>query len=165
MRPSAIVSSDLVRASTTAEYLGKLTGRPVHVDPRLREAQSGEWQGLTTPEIRAQHAGDFDAWLRGEDVAAGGGERRIEVGRRVALAVSDAVAELPAGATTLVVVTHGGSARAAIGMLLGLSPQLWTRLGLLSNCSWSVLEEQPDSWRLLEHNAGSLPEPVLGNEG
>ena len=37
-------------------------------------------------------------------------------------------------------------------------------LGGLSNCSWSVLGEGHRGWRLLEHNAGSLPEPVYGDD-
>jgi probable phosphoglycerate mutase len=40
----------------------------------------------------------------------------------------------------------------------------WEALGGLSNCSWSVLGEGVRGWRLLEHNAGSLPEPVLGDD-
>ena len=38
-------------------------------------------------------------------------------------------------------------------------------LGGLVNCAWSVLEEMPGGrWRLLEHNARSLPEDVQGDE-
>jgi probable phosphoglycerate mutase len=37
-------------------------------------------------------------------------------------------------------------------------------LGPLSNCSWSVLGQRKGKWRLLEHNAGTLPEPVLGDD-
>jgi probable phosphoglycerate mutase len=37
-------------------------------------------------------------------------------------------------------------------------------LGPLSNCSWSVLGLRYNRWRLLEHNAGTLPEPVLGDD-
>jgi probable phosphoglycerate mutase len=41
----------------------------------------------------------------------------------------------------------------------------WTVLGGLVNCAWSVLEEQRDGrWRLVEHNARSLPEEVVGDE-
>jgi probable phosphoglycerate mutase len=61
------------------------------------------------------------------------------------------------------VVTHGGTARAVIGRMLGLPVELWHSLGGLANCSWSVLEERwSGGWRLTEHNAGTLPEPVTG---
>jgi probable phosphoglycerate mutase len=164
LQPDAVVSSDLRRATATASALARLVGRDVVVDARLRESHGGDWQGLTGSEIRGRFSGEFDAWLRGEDVrASGGGETRSEVARRTSAAVRDALAPLPAGAT-LVVVTHGGAARTAIGTLLGLPQQRWTTLGALSNCSWSVLEERDGPWVLLEHNAGSLPEPVLGDD-
>jgi probable phosphoglycerate mutase len=45
--------------------------------------------------------------------------------------------------------------------LLGLPEDLLGVLGPLSNCSWSVLGQRRGRWRLLEHNAGTLPEPVI----
>jgi probable phosphoglycerate mutase len=99
-------------------------------------------------------------------VPAGGGERRTEVAARVCPAIVEAAATVPAG-STLVVVTHGGSARAAIGTLLDLPLDRWAVVGGLANCCWSVLEETgygSGGWRLVEHNAGSLPEPVMGDE-
>ena len=89
--------------------------------------------------------------------------RRSDVAARVVPAILDAVADVPAGGTA-VVVTHGGSARAAIGTLLGLPLDRWAVIGGLANCCWSVLEEAGDGWRLVEHNAGSLPEPVMADE-
>ena len=68
----------------------------------------------------------------------------------------------------LVAVTHGGTARATIGHLLGLTPDQWRVLGGLANACWSVLSAAgpPDAtrWRLTEHNAGTLPEPVVGDD-
>ena len=58
-------------------------------------------------------------------------------------------------------VTDFGAA--GIGRLLGLPPEHWAALGVLTNCSWSVLlENSPPgpAWRLQEYNAGSLPESV-----
>ncbi|MBC3991495.1 histidine phosphatase family protein, partial [Streptomyces sp. AC563] len=65
---------------------------------------------------------------------------------------------------TLVVVSHGGTIRTTIGRLIGLDPHTWESLGGLTNCCWSVLGEGARGWRLLEHNAGTLPEPVLGDD-
>lgn len=65
---------------------------------------------------------------------------------------------------TLVVVSHGGTIRTTIGRLLGLEPHSWESLGGLTNCCWSVLGEGARGWRLLEHNAGTLPEPVIGDD-
>jgi probable phosphoglycerate mutase len=63
-----------------------------------------------------------------------------------------------------VVVSHGGTIRTMIGRLLDLDPALWERFGGLSNCCWSVLGQGVRGWRLLEHNAGTLPQPVIGDE-
>ena len=43
--PTAILSSDLVRASDTAEALSRWTGLEVLRDPDLRETNGGSWQG------------------------------------------------------------------------------------------------------------------------
>jgi probable phosphoglycerate mutase len=163
LRPTSVVSSDLRRAEATARVLAGITGLPVALDPRLRETHGGVWQGLTGAEMRERYAEEFEAWVHGADIPAEGAEGRVEVGRRVVAAIDDALTEL-APDSTLVVVTHGGAARSAIGTLLGLPHRLWTTLGALSNCSWSVLEEGDTGWRLIEHNAGSLPQPVLGDE-
>jgi probable phosphoglycerate mutase len=85
------------------------------------------------------------------------------VADRVTPAIIEALDEVPAG-ETLVVVTHGGSARAAIGSLLELPMDRWAAVGGLSNCCWSVLEEFGVGWRLVEHNAGSLPTPVMADD-
>ena len=163
LQPHAIVSSDLLRAGNTARALARLTGVLVDEDPRLRETFGGTWQGLTVSQIRDLDADAYALWRTGADVPAGGAETRSDVAARVGPAILEALAPLPLGAT-LVVVTHGGSARAAIGSLLDLPMDRWAVVGGLSNCSWSVLEESSAGWRLVEHNAGSLPTPVMSDE-
>ena len=62
-----------------------------------------------------------------------------------------------------VVVSHGAAIRLGMSRLLGLPDELSGVLGPL-NCSWSVLATRRGNWRLLEHNAGTLPEPVLSDD-
>ncbi len=161
--PAAVVSSDLARARATAESLARLVGLDVRPDERLRETFGGSWQGRTVAELLELDREAYLLWRSGADVPAGGGERRSEVAARVVPAIADAVAGVPPGGT-VVVVTHGGSARAAIGTLLDLPLDRWAVVGGLANCCWSVLEEVGRGWRLVEHNAGSLPEPVMADE-
>jgi broad specificity phosphatase PhoE len=164
LQPDLIVSSPLSRTAATAGALAALTGLEVSYDPRLVERSGGEWEGLTGAEI----------WARYPELAAvwepPGGESELVVGERVAAAFGDAVDRTPPGGT-LVLVSHGGSVRCGIGMMLGLPQEMWWRLGPLGNCSWSVLGEagieapgESRGWRLLEHNAGTLPEPVLSDD-
>ncbi len=164
LAPEAIVSSDLVRASATAQALADLCGRQPRLDARLRETDVGRWSGRTVEELGPEDLAQLAEWRAGADVPAGGAERRTEVAARVVPAIQEAVADVPPTGT-LVVVTHGGSARAAIGTMLDLPMDRWAVVGGLANCSWSVLEEAPaPGWRLVEHNAGSLPEPVMGDD-
>ncbi|MDX3532860.1 histidine phosphatase family protein [Streptomyces sp. MB09-01] len=163
LKPDAIVASDLQRASATAAELASVTGLPVQHTAALRETYAGEWQGLTHDEIIEKYGEQYAAWKRGEPVRRGGGELETEVADRAAPVVLAHADRLPQGGT-LVVVSHGGTIRTTIGRLLGLNAYDWEGLGGLSNCCWSVLGEGARGWRLLEHNAGTLPEPVLGDD-
>jgi probable phosphoglycerate mutase len=163
LKPAAIVSSDLRRAAATAAELATVTGLDIEYDPGLRETYAGDWQGLTHTEIDRRYADQYLAWKRGEPVRRGGGELETEVADRAAPVVLRHADALPDGAT-LVVVSHGGAIRTAIGRLLGLEARHWEGLGGLTNCHWSVLGEGIRGWRLLEHNAGSLPEPLIGDD-
>ncbi|MFJ9684815.1 histidine phosphatase family protein [Streptomyces bacillaris] len=163
LKPDAVVASDLRRAAATAAELAAVTGLTVSHDAALRETYAGVWQGLTHQEIVERYGDEYAAWKRGEPVRRGGGELETEVADRAAPVVLEHADKLPADGT-LVVVSHGGTIRTTIGRLLGLESHHWEGLGGLTNCCWSVLGEGARGWRLLEHNAGTLPEPVLGDD-
>ncbi|MFJ8232301.1 histidine phosphatase family protein [Streptomyces sp. NPDC094448] len=163
LKPDAIIASDLKRAAATADELAGITGLDVTYDEGLRETYAGVWQGLTHQEIIERYGEQYTAWKRGESVRRGGGELETEVADRAAPVVLHHAEKLPEHGT-LVVVSHGGTIRTTIGRLLGLESGHWESLGGLSNCCWSVLGEGTRGWRLLEHNAGTLPEPVLGDD-
>lgn len=155
--PVAVVSSDLSRAAGTAAAVADVLGVPVTLDERLRETYAGRWQGLTRAQIAAAGwGGEFESWRRGDDVPAGGGERRTEVGARGAAAIRDHAAALDGG--TLVVVAHGGLLRVAILTLLGLDPARWGMLlGGLGNCEWARLAPGEPSWRMLGYALHARP--------
>lgn len=164
MKPTAIISSDLVRAQKTAQALADLNGLTINIDARLRETNCGKWEGLTGEEIRAVDFAALKEWSLGGDNPAGGtGDRRSEVGARARAAIEDFLSGKDD--ETLIVATHGGTARAIIGSYLELPIPYWSKIGGLSNASWSVLSHSPKGWLLTEHNAGSIPEPVLGQDG
>lgn len=161
--PTMIIASDLVRAQSTAHELVKITGLEVSTDARLRETNCGNWEGLTGDEIRKVDLDNLRQWSMGGDNPAGGiGERRSEVGARGVAAINNALAGKDN--QRLVVATHGGTARTIIGTYLDLPIPFWSRIGGLSNAQWSILVESPKGWLLVEHNAGSIPEPVMGEE-
>ncbi|HVQ19172.1 MAG TPA: histidine phosphatase family protein [Actinomycetes bacterium] len=161
LRPHLIVSSDLSRAADTGDELARLVGLEVTTDPALRETNGGRWEGKQFSELVDDP--DYLAWRSGGDVAAGGAETRSQVAERAITAVEAATGDLEDGGL-VVVVTHGGTIRCVLGGLLGLPIPHWRIFGGLANCCWSVLEEGRSGWRLTEHNAGSLPEAVLGDD-
>ena len=163
MNPTAIISSDLGRARATAQALADLVGLPVTVHENLRETNGGLWEGKTGKENRAEDFQNFIRWIDGDDNPAGTtGEKRSEVAAR---AVGVIMKELEGKTDELLVVaTHGGTARCVLGELLQLPLSHWGVIGGLSNASWSILERNTRQWNLIEHNAGSIPEPVYGEE-
>lgn len=163
LRPDLIVSSDLSRAASTAAPLARLTGLEVMLDKDLRERHGGCWEGLTDGEIRERYPAEHAAW------APPDGEPSPVVADRVATAlhrIADRLAEDEREETSglAVVVSHGAALRLGMSRLLGMPDELFGVLGPLSNCSWSVLGRRRERWRLLEHNAGTLPEPILSDD-
>jgi glucosyl-3-phosphoglycerate phosphatase len=168
LQPRRIISSDLQRAFVTAQTLSDLCNVPVISDPGLRETFAGVWEGLTREEIVRDYGNELAAWAAGSDLRPGGnGESRTEVAARMLTVINRELEHVGTG-QTIVVVTHGGSARAVIAQLIGLPPEHWAALGVLTNCAWSVLTEKDSEfgppWRLQEYNAGSLPVPALADD-
>ena len=157
LRPDLIISSDLARAMATAAPLARLTGLTVTPEKDLRERHGGAWEGLTDPEIRVRWPEEHAQWL------PPGGEPSAVVAERAGTAMARIAGSMTPG-TLAVVVSHGAALRLGAAWLLGLPEDLWGSIGPLSNCSWSVLGRRTGRWRLVEHNAGSLPEPVLSDD-
>lgn len=163
LSPQQIISSDLSRAYTTAKALADLVNLEIKKDHRLRETDGGKWEGKTGDAIRETDIENFIRWIDGDDNPAGDvGERRSDVAARATAAIYEALE----GKTnhTLIVATHGGTARCIIGSMLNLPMSTWGSIGGLSNAAWSILSSTPKGWNLLEHNSGSLPEPIFGEE-
>jgi len=164
MKPTGIISSDLQRASATAQALSDLVRLPVEIDKDLRETNGGHWEGKTGEENRENDFANFVRWIDGDDSPAGTiGERRTEVADRAVNAIDRALAKGGEG-QLLIVTTHGGTSRCVLGKLLELPQSHWGVLGGLSNAAWSILQRNPRGWNLVEHNAGSIPEPIYGEE-
>ena len=153
MKPDAIFLSDLSRATETAGVLARLVDLPVELDKDLRERGGGSWEGKTADEIRAQFPEAFQAWMPAD------GETAIAVADRAAAAM-ERIADGLSGGSLAVVVGHGGALGFGAARLLGIPDDL-RALGPFGNCCWSVISRRLGRWRLLEHNVGILPEPVL----
>jgi len=108
----AIFSSDLRRASETAQIVGARLGLPVQQEPGLREIDVGSWQGLTKAQI------DGRPW---------DGETYEHHADRVTRALREIAARYPEG--RVLVVSHGGTMRRVQEAVLG------ERLPVVQHCA------------------------------
>lgn len=110
---AAIYSSDLTRARQTAEPVANELGLTVQIEPRLREINQGEWEGVLVDDIKARYA---ELWSQRTIDPAGvrppGGETVGEVATRVYTALDDISRIFPTG--QLLIVSHGLSIATAI---------------------------------------------------
>jgi broad specificity phosphatase PhoE len=110
---ASLWSSDLSRARVTAEIVGARLGLPEpRLDPRLREANRGRWEGRLFVDIEREEPELYAAWRRaGEAFRFPGGESLREQSDRVAAALDDIEA---AGPLPALIVCHGGSIRVTL---------------------------------------------------
>lgn len=115
----AIVSSDLRRAAEPARAIGEQRGLTVHTDPRWRELDFGDWDGLRPAEIDPSASARF--WDDPEAYPPPGGEKWSALVARVTAAIAEI------DRTDTLIVTHGGAIRAALAAFCGFGQrQLWS---------------------------------------
>jgi len=119
-----LYASDLCRAWETATAIATARAaashrQPLLTEPRLREMDFGQWQGLTHAEIHQRQARELDRWYS-EPLyfAPPGGETLAQLGDRIQSALQD-VRDTHQGATVLW-VSHGGPLRVLLCLTLGL---------------------------------------------
>ncbi|HLF25026.1 MAG TPA: histidine phosphatase family protein [Anaerolineae bacterium] len=137
-RLDVLVSSDLRRARETAEIIAAAINRDVILEPRLREVNLGEWQGLYSDDIRARWPGEMQLWLDMPLAARPpNGESIQELAARVLAAVDELAARYPDRRVGLVahelpiavIVTH------AAGV-----PLARLRQHIPANAAWQLVE-------------------------
>jgi probable phosphoglycerate mutase len=112
---SAVATSDLARARTTAELVAGALGLEVTlVDPDLREQRFGRFEGLTPRECEERFPGDWARYATDPRAGPPGGESRAALLERVLRAVHRAAARL---SSPPLVVTHGGAMRALLAAI------------------------------------------------
>ncbi len=110
----AWVCSPLIRARQTARLLGAPADCPT--DPRLQEADWGDWEGQVLPDLRIElGAAMVRNEARGLDLRAPGGESPREVRERL----RDFVRDIAGGGRDTVAVTHNGVLRAGYSLATG----------------------------------------------
>lgn len=113
-----LYSSDLGRATHTAEVIAARTGQEMVLEPGLRERRFGVFEGLTWAEIRKRYPQEMDAFERSHHHALPGGETSPERRDRV-VACTDRLLTRHVG-QRLCLVTHGGTLRCLLKHAAGL---------------------------------------------
>jgi broad specificity phosphatase PhoE len=154
-----IYSSDLARAVQTAEAVAAPLQLAVRPEPRLREVDLGDWQGLTRAEAEAWDAARYAVYVMGRGTSPPpNGESWEQVKTRARSAFDDLSAR-HAG-RTIALVSHGGTVGRIIESLFGPIER-----PTLSNTSISLLEQAaPDAtWQLVRVAwSPHLPDAPLG---
>lgn len=141
---TAIYSSDLPRAFSTAQIVAEPHGLPVSGVSALREIATGQWTGRRGADV-AEEQPDFMAVWRSEPwrLRLPGGETLAETQER-ALAFLHQTLPAHVGQTVLV-VTHGTSGQCILAHALGRSIQdLWLP-ERFDNCQIARLTWSPES--------------------
>jgi probable phosphoglycerate mutase len=112
-----VLCSPLQRARETCELAG--FGNRMEIFEELREWDYGDYEGLTTPEIR-EHNPDWDMWRDG----CPGGESPAEVAARVDRVLSQL------GTARAIVFAHGHVLRVLAARWIGLEAAEGARVAL-----------------------------------
>ena len=170
LRPTAVVSSAMIRARDTAAPIAAGCRVPHFIEPRLHERKVGPLS--RKPRAEADHNWEetIRRWLRGEtDYAHPGMETYDEIRDRVVPAFQEAVAAHPGG--RVAIVCHGVVKKVLLlSLLRDKSPAEWVSIGKIPNLAVSELIPDRDKWiasRLLfvpppvrELNATAEPDPL-----
>ncbi len=124
---NAIYASDLARARDTAQVVARRIAKSLTLEPRLREANLGEWQGLTYAEVRRRYFRDTDplpAYFI--DTPPLGGESLRQLQTRV-MSTIESIAAQHADESVLI-VTHGGCLKMLLCTWLGIELSAYWQL-------------------------------------
>ncbi|MFC4944038.1 acid phosphatase [Pseudonocardia sp. GCM10023141] len=143
--PAKVLTSPRVRARDTASLAGL---HPDAVDQRLVEWDYGDYEGMTTPEIRETVPG-WTVWTH----PCPGGETAEQVAARADAVLADAAAILPDG--DVVLVGHGHFSRVLIARWIERPATDGVRFSM-DAASWAVLGHERGVPRLDHVNLGVL---------
>lgn len=144
-RPAFLVSSDLVRASATADAVARGRTRLPHA-PQIREIDFGVWDGLHFTEIADRDPVlSRSFWEEPGDVAAPEGESWNATSARVAGFVDAMTAAHPDA--HIVAVAHFGTILTQVQRASGLSPYE-TLAHKIDNFSITRVVHEGGAWRV-----------------
>lgn len=115
-----IVASDLARAHESTRLLAEQLRLSVARDARLREMNFGDWDGALWSELELSDGQRLSDWMdHWRTAAPPNGETVDALAHRVAWWLDEQLVDESLSESTVIVVAHAGSIRAAICLLTG----------------------------------------------
>lgn len=152
--PTRVVSSDLRRASASADIIAAKWKLSVEHDAQLREMNFGEWDGQLWSSIEATDGARLRAWTEAwTDTPAPGGEGLVEVSERAAAWLREALTATQR--STIAVVSHAGWIRAALCHLLRLPPSEIFRFAV-DHARATIVSVRPSGAELIASNVAEV---------
>jgi probable phosphoglycerate mutase len=145
MQPTAIYSSPLGRALSTAEAIAEATGLPIVMNDDLREMSYGGWEGKSFLDVRRDDEEIYQRWINDGEARCPEGESHADVRRRMERAFAGIDSERP------VVVTHGTAIRIGATALLDV-PVMSARHFAQDNAALNVFVWRAERWVLKQWN-------------
>ena len=145
LRPTALYSSPLGRALSTARTIAEATGLEIVTLDDLREMNYGGWEGRSFLDVRREDEETYQRWIADEECPCPDGESHADVRRRIERALASIDSERP------IVVTHGTAIRIAATALLQL-PVMSSRHFAQDNAAMNVFMWRTDHWVLKQWN-------------
>jgi broad specificity phosphatase PhoE len=141
MQPTALYSSPLGRALSTAQAIAEATGLEVQTLDDLREMGYGNWEGKSFLDVRREDEAIYQKWIADPACPCPNGESHDDVRRRLTRAFERIDSE------RAVIVTHGTAIRISATTLLGL-PVMASRHFAQDNAAVNVFVWRQDRWVL-----------------
>lgn len=141
-----VYSSNQKRAVATATAIANEHGLSVQTDPRLQEWNCGDWDAMPAADFikMAKEKG-----LRASTLQPPNGENFQQVRNRAEAVLGDIFSQ--SEGKSVLICSHGDFIRSSIGVLMGIEADVVTNF-LLDNASYSILECQQGSWKILTLN-------------
>ena len=143
MRPTALYSSPLGRAMSTARAIAEATGLEIIQLDGLREMNYGSWEGRKFLDIRREDEEIYKRWITDEHCACPEGESHHDVRQRLERAFASVSAE------RAVLVAHGTAIRIGAMALLGL-PIMGALRFAQDNAAMNVFAQRADGTWILK---------------
>ncbi|HEX7807786.1 MAG TPA: histidine phosphatase family protein [Thermoanaerobaculia bacterium] len=141
LKPTALYSSPLGRALSTAEAIREVTGLEIITNDDFREMNYGRWEGCSFLDVRRTDEEIYRRWIVDGEEPCPEGESHMDVHRRVMRGIEAVTTERP------LIVTHGTALRIAATALLDV-PVMVSRNFAQENAALNVFVRRGERWIL-----------------